>query len=357
MKIFLVIPSLARGGAERAAVRLAGELAKRHVVTLCLYRNQIEYSPPPNVKLQVLNTEGLKFLSKIKNSFLRILYLRRMISKEKFDVFLSFMGNLQPILTGKRVIVSIRNNPLYFPFSVKAQLYTAYHFSNVTKIVAVSKKIAAILRKKFFLENVIHIYNPIDLVEIQRFSEISREELSFPYILSVGRLHSQKNFSLLIKAFARSKLRDKYKLIILGEGPERKKLEKLVLELGMKGKIFLPGKVSNPYPFMRNARFFVLTSNYEGFPNVLLESLACGTPVIATNCDTGPDEIVEHGKNGLLVPVGNEEALVYAMEEFDQNKELYKRCKICARESVRRFDIKIIADQWESLFEEVLNER
>ena len=357
MRILFVIPSLSRGGAERVAVRLAKELAQKHDVTLCLYRNQIEYLPPSNVELQVLDTEGANFLSKIKNTFLRVYYLKEILSNQKYDIFLSFMGNLQPILTGEKVIVSIRNNPLYFPLSVKAQLYTIYHLPNVVRVVGVSRKISDILRKKFLIERTTHIYNPIDFSEIQTFVQESPKEGYFPYILAVGRLHSQKNFPLLIKAFVHSNLKDKYKLIILGEGNERKKLKNLISSLGMENRIFLLGKVSNPYIYMKNAKFLVLTSNYEGFPNVLIESLACGTPVIATNCDTGPNEIVEHGKNGLLVPVRNMEALVKAMEEFDKNEELYMKCKSYAKESVRKFDIKIIAKKWESLFEEVLNER
>ena len=357
-KILLVVPSLARGGAERVAVNLAQELGKRHDIILCLYRNQVEYEVPKNVRLVVFDTYNKSAFDKIKNTWKRVDYLKLLISKYKPDFFLSFMGNLQPILTGRKVLVSVRNNPLRFPFHVKLQLYSLYRFPNVKKIVCVSRRISEILKNNFFLKKVTTIYNPVNFSEIDNLSndEYIKYFYDFRYILSVGRLHPQKNFPLLIKAYAQSSLRKKYKLVILGEGSEREKLENLVEALNLKDQVLLPGKVSNPYPYMKHAKFFVLASDYEGFPNVLIESLACGTPVIATNCDTGPDEIVEHRKNGLLVPVGNEKALIEAMEELDENVELYNACKSYARESVKKFDIKLIAREWEKLFQEVLDE-
>ncbi len=354
MKILLVIPSLNKGGAERAAIRLVKEFSRRHEVILFLYRDIIEYPVPQNVKLIVLKNKGIDLFSKVRNTFIRIYSLKRILKKENPDIFISFLGNLQPILTGEKVIVSIRNNPKHFSLQEKLQLHTIYRFPNVEKIVAVSRGIARILKKEFHLTNVDYIYNPIDLDEIKNVAS-EKINLDFPYILSVGRLHPQKNFLLLIKAFAKSKLKNKYKLIILGEGSERHKLENLINHLGLKNKILLPGKVDNPFPYMKKAKFFVMSSNYEGFPNVLLEALACGTPVISTNCPTGPDEIIQHKKNGLLVPVGDEKSLTRAMEELDEDEQLYNICKNNAIESVKKFDVKLIAKQWEKLFEEVLN--
>ena len=106
---------------------------------------------------------------------------------------------------------------------------------------------------------------------------------------------------------------------------------------------------------MKCAKFFIFSSRYEGFGNVLLETLACGTPVIAADCEAGPSEIVENGKNGLLVPVDDEEALKVAMGKLFYDRELYKRLKRNTRKSVGRFDVKNIVNKWLNLFEEIGN--
>ena len=357
MKILFIVPSLARGGAERVVVRLSKELSKENEVDILIYRNRIEYEVPRSANVHVLQTEGISMLSRMKNTFIRTKEIRKLLSERHYDVVVSFLGNLPPILSGRRVIVSVRNNPLKFPLLAKLQLYTFYHFPNVVKVVAVSEKLSEILRKNFFLEKSVCIPNPIDLEEVEEKIKAVPPPFDFPYILSVGRLHPQKNFQLLIKAYARSGLRRKYRLVILGEGNERAKLQKLISKLSLEGKVLLPGKVSNPYIYMRHAKFFVLSSDYEGFPNALIEALACGTPVIATRCDTGPEEIIQQEKNGLLVPVRDEEALANAMERLDGDQGLYTRCKNYSRESIRKFDIKIITQKWISLFEEVINEK
>jgi glycosyltransferase involved in cell wall biosynthesis len=135
-----------------------------------------------------------------------------------------------------------------------------------------------------------------------------------PLVLSVGRLHPQKDFLTLLRAFALVRQRRLARLIILGEGEERSRLEALARSLGLQGDIAMPGFVDNPYAYMSRASVFVLSSAWEGLPGVLIEALALGTPVVATNCASGPCEILEGGKHGTLVPVGNVEAMAKAIE-------------------------------------------
>jgi len=106
---------------------------------------------------------------------------------------------------------------------------------------------------------------------------------------------------------------------------------------------------------MKYANFLILTSKHEGFPNVLLEALACETPVIATNCETGPSEIIENEKNGLLIPVEDDKALIEAMEKLFYDKGLYNKLKANSCKSVERFDVKNIVKEWLNLFEEIFN--
>ncbi len=137
---------------------------------------------------------------------------------------------------------------------------------------------------------------------------------SLPIILGVGRLTAQKDFTTLLKAFALVKRGRPARLMILGEGEERPRLERLAQELGVAADVDMPGFVDNPYPYMARAAAFVLSSRWEGLPNVLIEALACGTRVISTDCPSGPAEILDRGRYGQLVPVGEPEAMARAME-------------------------------------------
>jgi glycosyltransferase involved in cell wall biosynthesis len=134
-----------------------------------------------------------------------------------------------------------------------------------------------------------------------------------PVILGVGRLTVQKDFPTLIRAFARVRQKRNARLLILGEGELRSELNALVAELGLQADVALPGFVENPFVFMRHASLFVLSSAWEGFGNVLVEAMACGMPVVSTDCPSGPAEILQNGKWGRLVPVGDVQALSEAL--------------------------------------------
>ena len=136
-----------------------------------------------------------------------------------------------------------------------------------------------------------------------------------PVILAAGRLTRQKDFPTLIRAFAMLSSRRDLRLLILGEGPERAALESLVTELGLNGRVALPGFSANPFAYMARARLFVLSSAWEGLPGVLIQAMACGTPVVSTDCPSGPREVLADGRYGPLVPVGDPEALALAVAE------------------------------------------
>ncbi len=136
-----------------------------------------------------------------------------------------------------------------------------------------------------------------------------------PVVMGVGRLSRIKNFPLLVRAFARVRQRMPLRLLILGDGKQRGELLRLAARLGVADDVALPGFVLNPYVYMRRAGLFVLSSLWEGFGNVLVEAMACGTPVVATDCPSGPAEILGGGKYGPLVPIGNDVVLAEAIEE------------------------------------------
>jgi glycosyltransferase involved in cell wall biosynthesis len=158
------------------------------------------------------------------------------------------------------------------------------------------------------------VHNPIVTPELRAMAEEPLDHPWFgpdepPVLLAVGRFTQQKDFGTLIRASSRVLERGDARLLILGDGPERPHLEALVSTLGLNASVSLPGWVGNPYPYMVGAAAFVLSSRWEGLPSVLIEALFCGAPVVATDCLSGPSEILEDGRYGLLVPVGDEDAL------------------------------------------------
>lgn len=176
-------------------------------------------------------------------------------------------------------------------------------------------------------------------------------------LLAVGRLDQQKGFDLLLRAFAASALaRAGARLVILGEGPQRRALETLAQELKIAEHVLLPGVVRDPETWMARCTAFVLPSRYEGFPNVLLEAMAMGCPVIAADCDSGPREIVKHGENGLLVPPEDVSTLAQALAKLWRDAALRARLGAAAVEVRERFSKERVLALWEQMIEEVLTD-
>lgn len=187
-------------------------------------------------------------------------------------------------------------------------------------LVAVSHGVAKNLAQITGLspERIHVIYNPVITPQLY---EMAKEPVDHPWfklgeppvILAVGRLEDQKDFPTLIRAFALVHQKRPARLVILGWGPDRPQLEALIQELGIEQDVFMPGFVSNPYAYMAKASVFTLSSAWEGMSNVLIEAMAVGTPVVSTDCKSGPSEVLDNGKYGLLTPVGDSGALAKAI--------------------------------------------
>jgi glycosyltransferase involved in cell wall biosynthesis len=196
-------------------------------------------------------------------------------------------------------------------------------------------------------ERIVTIYNPTltNHIEAQSILPVSHpwfDTEKIPVILGVGRLVPAKDFPTLLKAFAHIRAKRPARLVILGEGRERQALENLAVELGIASDFLLSGFVTNPYAFMSRAAVFVLSSLLEGLPNALIEALACGCPVVSTNCRSGPQEILGNGDFGPLVPVGNDRALAEAIFHTLEHPPNAERLRSRAAE----FDIQTIAEQY-----------
>ena len=220
---------------------------------------------------------------------------------------------------------------LFYPLSdgvILVSQETAKHFLNTTHL---PEKLISV------------IYNPIVDSSLFHQAEMYPAHKWFnkqqSIILAAGRLTKQKDFVTLIKAFhIVHKIRNNVKLIILGDGEEKEHLIQLSEDLALQNDIDFPGFSNNPFAFMRYASLFVLSSRWEGFGNVLVEAMACGTPVVSTNCPSGPSEILENGKYGALVPVGDYESLakeiIQALDSFHNKEILISRAKDFSIENI-----------------------
>lgn len=220
-------------------------------------------------------------------------------------------------------------------------------------IVAVSQGVAGDLSQVLGVprEEIKVIFNPVVTPELRQKSKAPLNHPWFkvgqpPVVLAIGRLTVQKDFPTLIQAFARVRQNQSARLMILGEGPDRAILERLISELDIEGDVALPGFVENPYAYLSRASLYVLSSRWEGLPTVLIEALCCGAPIISTNCPSGPKEILADGQYGLLVPVENIPALAEAIEAG-----LAGDTPRPTAESWRPYTLETVVNQYIDLFE------
>jgi glycosyltransferase involved in cell wall biosynthesis len=206
------------------------------------------------------------------------------------------------------------------PFDSKWPILIKEWYPRADGIVAVSDGVASDLSQVAGLppERITTIFNGVDLRRLDGLAAAPVADPWFegdapPVLLAAGRLAPQKDFPNLLKAFARVRSCREVRLVILGEGPERVRLESLAADLGIAADVKMPGAVLNPFPYMARTRLFVMSSAWEGLPTVLMEALACGCPIVSTDCLSGPREILDGGSFGELVPVGDDTALAEAI--------------------------------------------
>lgn len=344
MKIAFVIYDLTGGGAEKVVSLLSLEMSKVHDVHIITFNDGVDYVYG-GVKTNLdIPSNSNKFI-KLYNIFKRAIFLRKVFKKEKFDKIYSFMesANFPSILASRKTIVSVRNHPLGFDFVTRFLMKHLYKYGQ--KVIVNSTQNKTTLEEYFNLSNVEVIYNPLNLEDI---NYKMNKKISFdkPFILSIGRLHRQKGLDILIKAYAKTQVAQDAKLLIFGTGHLKAKLEELASELGVFEQIIFMGKTENPYAYMKKAKLFVLSSRHEGFPNVLVEAMACGCPVISTDCPTGPSEILQNNLNGILVENEDISGLTKVIDKLYYNNSDYSACKLNALSYVKQLNVESIAQSW-----------
>jgi N-acetylgalactosamine-N,N'-diacetylbacillosaminyl-diphospho-undecaprenol 4-alpha-N-acetylgalactosaminyltransferase len=360
--ICIVSDQLAGGGAERCSALLSVFFERNNInVYHVIVVDKVEYEFSGKlINLGKLKNKRNDFFNKIKRFYI----LKQFFKENKFDFIIDTRvknHNLQEVFISKyiysspliQIIHSYMVN-LYFP---DIKFLAKYIYKHCYKIVTVSEKIKNKVEFDYKYQNVKTIYNPVDFDYINKQLMNAKLFSSEQYILAVGNMENMvKQFDKLIYCYSKSDLVNKnIKLIILGEGIFRCELERYVREIKLEHLIEFKGKIDNPFPYYKNAYFTILSSKNEGFPNVLLESLACSTPVIAFDCLSGPTEIILNKENGLLVEDQNSDKLTKAMNLFVEDKELYSYCKENAFDSIQQFSLDNIGKQWLDLMQIDIN--
>lgn len=376
-KIVIFINSLDGGGAERVISTLLNNLVEKYECHLILMENKISYELDSRINIISLdeksNQNGIVKLLRLPIISYK---LSKVIKKHNFSQITSFLYRanyvniLAKYLSKHKCIISERIAPssMYEDKSISSTIskfLIRNLYNKADKIIPVSKAIENDLIENFgiYIKQEV-IYNPYD---IEKIEQLSKENVSYiidrkKSIITVGSLGKRKNHSLLINAF--SKIDDKeYKLYILGKGEEEDNLKNLVKELKLQDKVIFIGFDNNPYKYLAKCGIFVLSSNSEGFPNVLAEAMVCGCSVISTDCLSGPREIlvpnsdvnfqlennIELAEYGILIPIKNVDKLQEAMNLIINDESLRKSYQDKAKQRANDFRIDKIIKQYEEI--------
>lgn len=348
MKVSFVTRNLSAGGAERVIAQLATYMAEKgiHCEIVTIDQKEVFYTIPSNIKIYQI---GKKSNNKVADKFLRYKDLRRYLKLSNPNVVLSMPEEIGiyviPALlgTGIPIVVSERNNPWVMPWKKVTRLLRRIFYPFADGFVFQTKQAASFFPKSIRQKGII-LPNPLDLNRIPEPWNGERNK----EIIGVGRLEPQKNFPLLIKAFAKFySSHPDYKLTIYGEGSKRNELESLASSLLPKSAYSFPGRNKDLLNHIKKAKMFVLSSDYEGMPNVLIEAMAMGMPVIATDCPSGgPAELINNGKNGLLVPVNDIDKMAEAMVKIADSEEFAKTLGENAVFIKNKLDSEVISENW-----------
>jgi len=328
-RVTLFLPSLGGGGAERAMVHLASGLADAECeVAMVVAESGGAYTELVSPKVELIELG-------VRRTGAALPGLIRHLRQWRPAAILAVLPHANILAVVARALARVDArllvceqatvSPLmpYASWKVRLVARGRRHFyARADKVIAVAEGTADDLVEHFGIprENIEVIFNPMVTTGL---TERAAEPVEHPFlvpgsppvILAVGRLDRQKNFPLLLAAFVEVRRKVPARLLILGEGGERQRLEEQIDALGLGADVDLPGFVDNPYACMARARLFVLSSDWEGLPSVLIEAMAVGCPVVSTDCPSGPREILDGGRLAPLVPPGDAEALARAILE------------------------------------------
>ena len=350
MKITIVTPGISGGGTERVATILANGFVKHghKVCIICCYYNDREYELDDTVEVFDVVSDKRGFAGLVYRS----LALRKLLRDIDPDVALSFVAP-EMVLAQKScapTVQTLRNDPWHFDTSLSKRFLIESAFTSAKKVVFQTTASMGFYSDEIKSKGIV-LPNPLETSHLPRW----RGNLDSREFVAAARLNEQKNYPMMINAFSEfHKTHPDWRLTIYGEGPERENLERLVADLGLGESVALPGRSSNVHEHIANASAFVLSSDYEGVSNSMLEALCIGAPCVVTDHSPGgAREYIEDGVSGLLTQVGDAHGMALAMarvaDDVSFAKELGERA-ILVRE---RVDVESVVNQWENVLSEV----
>ncbi len=369
----ILINSFGSGGAERVVSILLREL-KEFNITLVLLERDIFYDTPKDVEVIYLSNSNINSSGVKKLLMLPIFAFKykKILKDKNIKISLSFLTRSNYVNTIAKLFGSkaktIISERSYFSFVyggknlnsfINKKLVSLYRFANIA--TANSKGSALDLERSYKIKNIKVIYNPIDIEKINALKSKKIDLLKKRFtLITIGRLVKEKNHSLIIDAIKDIDV----DLWIIGDGELKYELEEKIKSLSIEDRVLLLGREENPYKFLDKADAFVFASNYEGFPNVLIEALACKLPVISTDCLSGPREIlapnteyknledIEVAEYGVLTPVGNLNSLKKAINLIKNNAKLREEYISKSYKRLEPLTIKNITKEWNKLLKE-----
>ena len=358
MKITLVISSLGPGGAERVASDIASFWAERGdaVTIMTMEDTESDFYPLSDRVTRMglsMRNRSANAVAALLSNLQRIRKLREHFNASRPNFVVSFMDTTNVVVRlaviGMKipVVASEHIDPRHYPIPLAWRLLRRIAYPFMSAVVILTESVRPWARRIVGNQRKVWVIpDPIDVRPVaDRTSKVRNS------VVAMGRLEPQKGFDLLLRAFAAcSVTHPGLTLTIYGEGSQRSYLEQLRDELGIKELVSMPGITRSPRAAMARAELFVLSSRYEGLSLVLLEAMAEGTPVLSTRCPSGPEEIVQDGTNGLLVPKEDVQALAGAMDSLMSDGELRSRLAAVGRTTVQRFSFETIMPLWDELF-------
>ena len=349
-KIVLYIGSMQRGGAQRVMSIIASALHEAgHDVTLITdiasCNNDLEYDLKPFIHRIPLEVTAHSYLA---NNLIRIIRIRRIIKKIEPNCVLSFLAqpNIRMLIASYglqcRKIVSVRNDPYHeYGYGVRKRFINIlFRLADalVLQTDTAGEYFSSAIRKKSIV-----IPNPIEDYFFK-----GKWNPNSTSIIAIGRLEAQKNYEMLLKAFSNiSREYPSNRLTILGNGKRMLRLQELSKKLDIQDRVVFKGVVRDVRKELEGSLFYVLTSDYEGLPNAMMEAMAVGLPIVATDCPSGgPRFLADDGKYCKLIPCGNEEMLILAMKELLSSEEVRERYHMFSKERSQRFRTEKVERKW-----------